>query len=229
MKTLSKNKNRKQSLVAAAYEKIYRKIITFEYKPGLHLEEKLLMDNLGIGRTPTREALLRLSAELLVQSLPQKGFIVQPITLRNTKSLFEVLKIFETGIADLAFREDVTHCLSLMEKANKAFRKAAERADILGLVEANHEFHVSLAGCSHNEYLVRGVRDIRYMANRLSYLSYGRNTDSEASLREHYLSVIRQHEGIMGAITEKDETRLKEVILEHIRVFQQRIIDYMAS
>lgn len=227
MKTMTKNKNRKQSLVA--YEKIYRKIIIFEYKPGQYLEEKQLMDNLGIGRTPIREALLRLSTELLVQSQPQKGFIVQPITLRNTKSLFEALKIFESGIAVLAFREDATHCLSLMEKANKAFKKATERADVLGLVEANHEFHVNLARCSHNEYLVRGVREIRYMANRLSYLSYGRDTGSKVSLREHYSSVIRQHEGIMGAIMEKDETRLKEVILEHIRVFQQRIIDYMAS
>ena len=54
--------NNKKSLVATAYEKIYRKIISLEYEPGQRLEENQLVKQLGIGRTPIREALLNLSA-----------------------------------------------------------------------------------------------------------------------------------------------------------------------
>ncbi len=65
MKTRSaKSSPSRQSLGAIAYEKIYKKIISLEYKPGENLEEKELMKHLGLGRTPVREALLRLSAEL---------------------------------------------------------------------------------------------------------------------------------------------------------------------
>ncbi|MGD9183016.1 MAG: GntR family transcriptional regulator, partial [Desulfobacterales bacterium] len=61
---------------------------------------------MGIGRTPIREALLRLVGEKIVESHPQKGVIVRPITLQNTKAVFEGMKILELGVVSLAIRQD---------------------------------------------------------------------------------------------------------------------------
>ncbi|MCP4112593.1 MAG: GntR family transcriptional regulator [Desulfobacteraceae bacterium] len=229
MKTSKKKTAPRQSLGAIAYEKIYKKIISLEYKPGENLEEKELMKHLGLGRTPVREALLRLSAELMVESHPNKGFVVRQITLQNTRAVFEALKIFELGIAGLAVRHDATPFLSEMLEANETIKVLVAKGDILGLVEANHDFHMSFARCSGNEYLTRGIYEVRCEANRLSYLSYGGDTEMSSSLHEHYTSVIRQHEKIMDIIKKRDEVKLKQVICEHIRIFQQRIINYMMS
>ena len=88
MKTASDIVKHKQPLGATAYQEIYRKIIALEYEPGQRLEEHQLVQDLGIGRTPVREALLNLAADLMVESQPNKGYVVRPITLQNTKAAF---------------------------------------------------------------------------------------------------------------------------------------------
>jgi len=84
-------------LALQAYEIIHDKIITMALKPGEHVDEKALVEELGIGRTPVREALLKLASEHLVESRPNKGFIVKPLTLQDVKAMFEALNIIETG------------------------------------------------------------------------------------------------------------------------------------
>jgi DNA-binding FadR family transcriptional regulator len=60
-------------------------------------------------------------------------------------------------------------------------------------------------------------------------LSYGNEIDPCKSLQEHYDSVIRQHDAIINFIKERDETRLKETVCDHIEIFKNRIIQYLAS
>ena len=221
--------NNKKPLGATAYEKIYRKIISLEYEPGLRLEENHLVKQLGIGRTPIREALLNLSADMMVESQPNKGFVVSPITLQKTKAAFAALKILELGIASLAVAQDVTHYLSQMEKANQSVKDAMTQMDILCLVEANRTFHNYFARCSNNEYLIQGLRKVRCETNRLAYLSYGNEIDPCNTLHNHYKSVINEHDDIIDYIKKRDDTGLKETICRHIKTFQKRVIHYMAS
>ncbi len=221
--------NNRQSLAVKAYEKIIHKIISLEYNPGQHLEENQLVERLGIGRTPIREALLRLAGENMVESQPNKGFVVRPITLQNTKAVFEGMKILELAVASLAVRQDATNLRSKMEASNEKVKLAVKSMDVFGLVEANHDFHMYFADCSHNEYLVRAVNEVRSEAKRLSYLSYANEIDPERSIQIHYESVIREHDEIITYLGESNEVRLKETIEKHIRTFQQRIILYMTS
>ena len=229
MKTASNILKNKQPLGATAYQEIYRKIITLEYEPGQRLEEHQLVKDLGIGRTPVREALLNLAADLMVESQPNKGYVVRPITLQNTKAAFAALKVLELGVADLAIRHDVAPFLPLMEKANREVAAATEQMNVLRLVEANNAFHIHFARCSRNIYLIEGLHKVRCETSRLAYLSYGNEIDPCKSLHEHYDSVIRQHDAIINFIKERDEARLKETVCEHIEIFKNRIIKYLAS
>jgi len=221
--------NNKKTLSVTAYEKIYRKIISLEYEPGQRLEENQLVKQLGIGRTPIREALLNLSADMMVESQPNKGFVVSPITLQKTKAAFAALKILELGVASLAIQQDVTHYLSQMEIANQTVKDAMTQMDILSLVEANSTFHNYFARCSNNEYLIQGLHKVRCETNRLAYLSYGNEIDPCNSLHDHYELVISEHNDTITYIKERDEAGLKETICQHIKTFQKRIIHYMAS
>ena len=227
MKTTASNQ--KQPLGLIAYEQICRKIITLDYEPGQILEEKQLMEDLGLGRTPIREALLRLAGERMVESQPGRGIIVPPITLQGTKAVFEAMKILELGIVSLAVCQNTNPLLPQMATASDAVTAAIEARDMLGLVEANHTFHMYFARCSHNEYLVRAVSEVRNEAKRLSYLSYANEIESANSLQTHYESVIREHEEIITHLRERNETELNETLLKHINTFQQRIIHYMTS
>jgi DNA-binding GntR family transcriptional regulator len=89
-KTAKIQKIPKQPLAVTAYETLVKKIICLEYQPSQHLEENQLVDDLGIGRTPIREALVRLHSEKMVETHPKRGVIVRPITLQNTKAMFGV-------------------------------------------------------------------------------------------------------------------------------------------
>lgn len=182
-----------------------------------------------MGRTPIREVLLRLLGNNMVESQPGRGYIVRPITLQNIKALFEMMKILEAGVVGLAVRQNITPFLTKMEKASVDVKSAIIDGDTLSLVEANHDFHQYYAQCSRNEYLVRGINQIRSEAKRLSYLSYVNEIDSEVSLRDHFDSVIHEHEKIITLLRDKNEKGLKETVLEHIKVFQMRIILYMSS
>jgi len=221
--------NNKKPLGAAAYDKIYRKIISLEYKPGQRLEENQLVNKLGIGRTPIREALLKLSADMMVETQLNKGFVVSPITLQKTKAAFAALKILELGVASLAVQQDVTHYLPKMERANQSLKDAMTRMDILLLVEFNSTFHRYFARCSNNEYLIQFLHKVRCETNRLAYLSYGNEIDPCNTLHEHYKSVISEHNDIITYIKKRDEIKLKETICRHIKTFQKRVIHYMAS
>ncbi len=231
---MAKNKQKtesisRKSLSARAYESIYHGIITLAHEPGMHLEEGPLVDKLGIGRTPVREALQRLAADLLVESQPGKGFLVRPLTLQNTKAAFTALRILELGVAGLAVRKEVGRFIEGMEKAGKQVETAVKKMDIYRLVEANSVFHDMYAKCSHNIYLVEGLRKVRCETNRLAYLSYGNEINPGENLQEHYASVIGQHAGMIDAIRNRDESLLKQIIIDHIETFKDRIVNYLMS
>jgi DNA-binding GntR family transcriptional regulator len=216
-------------LAATAYQTIYSKIVSLQYQPGQSLEEATLVDELGIGRTPVREALQRLSADLLVESQPGKGFVVRPITLQNTKAAFAALRILELGVADLAVRLENRLLLEAMREANVQVAEAVSEMDIYRLVEANSTFHDAFARCSDNIYLVQSLQKVRCETNRLAYLSFGNEIDPERNLKEHYASVIDQHNGVIEALRDHDADRLKTLIVEHIGIFKSRIIHYLAG
>ncbi len=219
----------RRSLSDTAYQTLYGKLISLQYQPGQHLEEAALVEELGIGRTPVREALQRLAADLLVASQPGKGFVVRPITLQNTKAAFAALQILELGVADLAVRQENRLLLESMREANQHVAEAVERMDIYRLVEANSDFHDAYARCSDNIYLVQGLRRVRCETNRLAYLSFGNEIDPGRNLQEHYASVIDQHNGVIDALHDRNADRLKALIVEHIGIFKRRIIHYLAE
>lgn len=219
----------KQPMSVRAYEQICQKIITLEYGPGQILEERQLTANLGLGRTPVREALLRLAGEGWVELQPNRGAVVPSITLQGTKAIFEAMKILEVGIAGLAVGQNTTPFLPLMASENERLKAAAENGDVLGLVEANHDFHLHFAQCCKNQYLLRAMTEVRNHAKRITYLSFANEMEPERSLHVLYDVIAKEHEEIIAALTEKNETRLKEMIIEHINTFQQRIVGYMTS
>ena len=219
----------KRSLSQQAYQEIYQRIMTLSYTPGQRLEEKRLVAELGIGRTPVREALMRLADDFMVESHPHKGAVVRSVSLPNTRAVFSALRILECGVAELAVQAENNAFLVEMEVANQAIERAMSTNDLVAMVSANSRFHHCYARCSQNSYLVNALHKVRCETNRLAYLSYGTEVDPERTLQTHYRTVIEEHERIIETIKTRNLIRLIETIIEHIRAFQQRIVQYMTT
>lgn len=228
--TLSaRNTPPRQPLGLEAYEQICRGIITLAYQPGTMLDEKQLMAELHLGRTPIREAILRLAGEGWIETQPNRGAMVPPITLQKARAVFEAMRVLEMGVAALAVSQKIDEQLVAMRAIGDEVAAAIAANDILGLVDANHTFHIAYAECAKNEFLSRACLEVRNQAKRLSYLSYANEIDRNRSLHGHYQAVIDEHQAIIDCLTTRDEARLKETITSHINAFQGRIVAYMSS
>ncbi|MFP4429470.1 MAG: GntR family transcriptional regulator, partial [Desulfovermiculus sp.] len=218
-----------QCLVDVAYDHLARRIVFMDYEPGQRLEEKQLMSDLELGRTPIREALLRLHADMVVESRPKSGYFVRPITMQSIRSAFEALYLIEGGLAELAVKNECSREIQLMDQSNEQMKEFVHKNNIRKLVEANETFHAYLAQCSRNEYLIQALARVRTEIKRLAYLSFSQEIDPERTLNAHYQSVLQEHEDMVRALRLRDAAKLNNLISIHIRTFQQRIIQSMMS
>ena len=224
-----KTKLPRQPLGLEAYEQICRRIITLAYQPGTILDEKQLMAELQLGRTPIREAILRLAGEGWIETQPNRGAMVPPITLQKARAVFEAMRVLELGVASLAVGQKLDDQLAAMRRANEQVAAAIAGNDILQLVDANHTFHLAYAECAKNEFLYRACLEVRNQAKRLSYLSYANEIERNRSLHGHYQAVNDEHRAIIDCLGARDELRLKEIMTSHIHICQKRIVAYMSS
>lgn len=88
----------KINLKTQAYNTIRQKIVTCEYAPGTFLNEELLTSELGLSRTPIRDALSRLEQEGLIEIKPKKGILVMPLSINTISMIFEVRQLYEPYI-----------------------------------------------------------------------------------------------------------------------------------
>ena len=139
------------SVVDLAYERIRSLVIEGDILPGERLGQVELADTLGISRTPVREALRRLTAEGLVEFLPNRGFRAAGLSLEDVRRRLEVRLLLEPGIARLAaVRRTDAHLADL-----QAAIEREEAADTrIGAHDASRGFHLVLAQATGNAELV---------------------------------------------------------------------------
>ncbi len=139
--------------VERAYYELRRMIITHELPPGATIDERELMDQLRVGRTPLREAMLRLSYEHLIVRSPRRGAWVSHLSLTQVQQLNEVRRLIEPPIARLAANrvtaDSVDQLRSILKRTEQHFADGA-----FGLIaDGDLEFHISLGNLAGNDYL----------------------------------------------------------------------------
>ncbi|MGC8826343.1 MAG: GntR family transcriptional regulator [Anaerolineae bacterium] len=201
---------------ARAYRAIKEKIITLQLAPGSVIQDAELMEELGIGRTPIREALKLLEAEKLVVTVPRRGIFVASISITDLQQVIEVRLELEGLALRLA-----------CERANSEdmvrLRKYHERlagSDIQTLptrerLELDREIHLALAGAAHNTFLSVEVERFYDLARRLWYYTLGRVRPSEVNLQSH--------QDIIRAVLERNADEAERLIRQHILEFQQTV------
>jgi len=217
----------KLSLNEKAYQKINERIITLELRPGSQVDEGSLEELLSIGRTPIREALFRLTADGLLETVPKRGFFVKPITIDDVKSLFEAMMFSERACAFLSARRVRKDHIEILRQVNKNLQETMIKQDYLQVTLLNSDFHRIMHEATDNRFLRSSLNHLQNQAQRLAYLAYSKETASN-DLKSHFRKVTKDHETIISLLKKRDEHGLMLKVTEHIQLFYSRIINYMS-
>jgi len=197
-----------------AYRLIKEKVVTLELPPSAVIDEHVLMQQLGLGRTPIREALQRLDSEGLVNIVPRRGTFVNDISVTDLQKIFELRIVLEGFCARLAARRVSTQQLERMEEILQDL-EGLEDGDHQTLMSIDKRFHRLLYVASDNEFMTDVLDRLYDLSLRLWYLVLSRLQEVRHS--------IEQHEDLLCALEEGDPDKAEAVIQNHIVEFQQSI------
>lgn len=175
----------RQSLTDLAYEQVEELIVTLQLEPGSVLSESALAQDLGIGRTPIREALQRLARESLVVILPRKGILVSEINPRKQLLVLEVRRELERLLARMgAVRATAQERARFLEIADGMERAARENDDII-FMRFDQELNMLEAKAAHNEFASRAMGLLHGLSRRFWYMHYKESADLPLCARLH--------------------------------------------
>jgi DNA-binding GntR family transcriptional regulator len=142
------------SLVDEAYGGMRRRILDNHWPPGWQAMEQEVALQLGMSRTPVREALIRLSKEGLVEVIPRRGMRVLPVSPNDMREIYEILTALESMAAELlAARQPSDAELKPLVTATTAMEKALAKGDLDAWAAADELFHQRLVVMAGNKML----------------------------------------------------------------------------
>jgi len=157
------------SLSETAYRRLEEAIVTLSLRPGAILTEAQMIDLVGVGRTPVREALIRLAQQRLVEILPRKGVVVTDINAIDIMSALDAREVLERLIAsDAAKRASPRERIAIIEKA-RAMRAAAETGDANAYMRLDKELDAIVAYAARSPYATRAVEPLQALIRRAWY------------------------------------------------------------
>ncbi|MGH8638532.1 MAG: GntR family transcriptional regulator, partial [Burkholderiales bacterium] len=174
------------SLVERAYQDIRRRILDNEYPQGHQMLEHELAAELGMSRTPIREALVRLQNENLVQLIPRHGMRVVPLSVNDLRDMYEVLTALElTAIERLARSKPVGSAFEAIGLALDEMDVSVRRRDPDAWVKADERFHRTLVDLCGNARLKSVVDALWDQGHRARITTVRLRPNLEPSNREH--------------------------------------------
>ena len=217
--------NSRISLSEKAYRQIKEQVIALDLGPGSQVDEGLLAAQLAIGRTPVREAILRLSAEKILEAVPGKGYFVRSMGLEDIRALFEAMMINERAVVVLAARRIGLSHLEGLRKTNRELKAAMKNRDYLAVTLFNSQLHRLIYQAADNEFLYSALDHIQNQAQRLAYLCFSKEADPH-DLDQHNEKVTAHHEALIEYLEQGDEAALLGTISDHIQLFHDRVARY---
>ncbi|HXN02545.1 MAG TPA: GntR family transcriptional regulator [Candidatus Dormibacteraeota bacterium] len=197
-----------------AYLLIRDQIVTLKLAPGSVIEEAGLRQELGLGRTPIREALQRLAHENLVSFIPHRGTFVCDINLTDLHRLTEVRVEMEGYAARLAAERAGANDRAAME-ALMAELETIDESDVRGLMRLDQQIHRQVYQVTRNAFLQAMLEESFNLSLRIWFLGLDRGVRLKEAVEEH-----RQ---LLDAIVSRDPKKAESVMRQHVAGFEHAI------
>lgn len=195
----------------AAYRYIRTAIQEGKLAPGERLREIELARQVGLSRTPVREALSRLESEGLVAHDAIRGVVVAELDYGMVTELYYMREVLEGTAARLAAQHASDVEISILDDLCHQYEAALH--DEAALAVSNRRFHETLYRCSHNRYLLNMVTVLQNALSLLGGTTLGNPERAVESLREH--------RAVVTAIRARDADAAEQALRAHIRGAQK--------
>lgn len=163
----------KESRADVAYNHLKRQILSAALPPDSVIDEKLIAEELGVSRTPMRQATSRLATEGFVRVLPQRGTLVAPLSVSDMEQVYLLRSLVEPVAASLAAQRAAPGDIAHLEACEQEYLEAFDVVDQAPDHSLHTRFHVAVAEVAAMPRLTRIVRELQeqtqwFLAVRLS-------------------------------------------------------------
>ena len=191
-------------------------ILKGELEPGERLMEMQLAEQLGVSRTPIREAIRKLELEGLVLMIPRRGAIVAKITEKDLKDVLEVRASLERLSTKLACERMEEETIEELREAQEAFKAALRGDDITLQAQKDVEFHDVIYKSTTNLRLIQMLNNLREQMYRyrLEYLKDGTS----------HQKLVEEHEAIIEALSRRDTEETTNIMVGHVYNQEQAVM-----
>ena len=191
-----------------AYRYVKERLLDGRYPGGVLLSENELARELGISRTPVRQAFVQLEAEELLDLYPRRGALVRPVSMAEADDVLEARLLIETHCVGRVAAQDPALALVLLEEIAGQERTLADGG--AGFTVADREFHHTIVAANGNAILVRQYDALRDRQQRITATLVARDPARVAQF-------IAEHREIAGAIERRDPDLAVGLIHSHLR------------
>ena len=188
-------------------------------KPRERLMEVQLAQELGVSRTPVREALRKLEQEGFINIIPRKGAYVAELSLKDIEDVFEIRIALEGLAASLCAERITGEELRELERLLLAKEIYIQHQDLQQVVVVDGDFHATLYQGSHNARLKNILENLRDQIQRYRTTSLSFPGRMDISLKEH-----RQ---ILQAITKGDGAKASLLLQEHLQNTKKTLLEFL--
>jgi DNA-binding GntR family transcriptional regulator len=206
-----------ESLAKMAYEAIRQSILSSQWKIGELYNEKAIAADLGISRTPVREALLELASQDLIIFLPRRGLMVNRFTRRDVDEIFELRKAIEMAAVEKIVKTSPPFDLFEIEESLLNQRKAVKQKDYLAFMEADRLFHTSFSEMTNNRRLIAILENIRDMIHVMGAKAL--------ALEGRALKVIEEHQTIFEAVKKGNIQEARRSMAYHLDQSKEAVVE----
>ncbi|MBT3806852.1 MAG: GntR family transcriptional regulator [Desulfobacula sp.] len=197
-----------ESLARMAYEAIRQSILSGQWQIGELYNEKAIAADLGISRTPVREALLELASQDLIIFMPRRGLMLNRFNLRDVDEIFELRKAIEQASVEKIANTSPLPDLLAIEESLLEQRKAVNQKDYMAFIEADRKFHTSFTTLTNNSRMISIVENIRDMIQVMGIKAL--------SLEGRAVKVIEEHQAIFKAVKEGHTKKARNFMAYHL-------------
>jgi len=198
------------------FQTLRKAILTGELKPGERLMEIHLAEQLGVSRTPIREAIRKLELEGLVTNLPRRGAQVAEISEKGLRDVLEVRRSLDTFCAELACERITEEEKEALVRACEKFEEAVKEGDATLIAKADVDFHDIIIQATGNERLVAMLNNLAEQMYRFRF-EYIKDESQHGRL-------IKEHRALLDAILTGNIVGASNAAREHIDNQEQSIL-----
>ena len=209
----------RSSLPQAAADRLRTLITEGVLAPGTRLNERELSEQLGVSRTPLREAFRMLAGDGLLIQLPNRGVQVAVLSRDDIRHAFEVMAGLEGLAGELAAGRVTDADLGVLEALQRDMEAAHERSDLPAYYRANRAIHDRLSAIAANPVLTQMQQTLNV---RLHALRFRSNLN-----RDKWDRAVAEHRSMLAALAARDGGALRDLLVRHLQAKLQVVLETM--